>query len=69
MDKNCPAGLEHELSRLLRELQAIDEWNRMFAAGEINADSYVARQRRRWEIVIRIKALQKESQPLPIPSS
>jgi hypothetical protein len=61
MDNNLPLHLEQELSSLRRELQVIDRWNRLFATTEINADSYVARQRRRWEIVIRVKLLEELS--------
>ena len=64
MGDNCLAGLEDELSSLRKELLSIDEWDRLFATTEINADSYVARQRRRWEIVIRIKLIEELSKKL-----
>jgi hypothetical protein len=41
--------------------KVIDAWDRMFPASELNADSYLARQRRRCEIALRIKQLEKQS--------
>ena len=40
--------VEHELSSHHREMEVIDRWDRMFERSEHNADSYLARQRRRW---------------------
>lgn len=50
-----------ELRRLNRELEALNEWDRLFAPTELNADDYVARQRRRWEILLRLKTLEEEA--------
>jgi hypothetical protein len=50
-----------ELVRLHKELKAIDKWDRLFASTELNGDSYLARQRRRWEILLRLKALEAEA--------
>jgi hypothetical protein len=61
MDNSGFADREEELSSLRKELLSIDKWNRLFATTEVNADSYVARQRRRWEIVIQIKRLEELS--------
>jgi hypothetical protein len=55
------SSIEDELFRLRRELETIDKWDRTFAAIERNEDSYVARQRRRWEIILRIRALERNS--------
>jgi hypothetical protein len=61
MDNSDFADREEELSRLRKELLSIDEWDHLFATTEVNADSYLARQRRRWEIVIQMKRLEKLS--------
>jgi hypothetical protein len=70
-NRNTCTDVKHELSSLRSELEVIDTWNRMFEASELNADSYLARQRRRWEIALRIKQLEKQSRiatyrPLPL---
>jgi hypothetical protein len=57
MVEDSRKNLKKELSHLHKELEIIDKWDRMFQTAEHNADSYVARQRRRWEIKLRIKAL------------
>ena len=64
LDSNSRINVGDELSRLRRELEAIVKWDRLFPTTELNADSYLARQRRRWEIVLRIKALEQHSTPL-----
>lgn len=61
VDEDSRTNVEDELSRLRRELELIVKWDRMFPATELNADSYVARQRRRWEIILRIKGLEQHS--------
>jgi hypothetical protein len=61
MDNSGFADLDEELSSLRKELLSIDKWDQLFASTEVNADSYVARQRRRWEIVIQIKRLEELS--------
>jgi hypothetical protein len=55
IDEDSRQNFKEEISRLQKELEIIDKWNRMFQIAEHNADSYVARQRRRWEIILRIK--------------
>ena len=57
LDEDSRKNAKEELSRLHKELEVIDKWDRMFQTTEHNADSYVARQRRRWEIILQIKAL------------
>lgn len=69
-NRNTYTDVERELSSLHREMEVIDTWDRMFEPSELNADSYLARQRRRWEIALRIKQLEKQSRsatyrPLP----
>jgi hypothetical protein len=64
IDGDSRTNVENELSRLRRELEAIIKWDRLFQTTELNADSYLARQRRKWEIVLRIKALEQHSTPL-----
>jgi len=73
-NRNTCTDVEHELSSLHREMEVIDMWDRMFEPSELNADSYLARQRRRWEIALRIKELEKQSrsatyQQYPLPYS
>jgi hypothetical protein len=57
IDEDSRKNIKEELSRLHKELEIIHKWDRMFQTAEHNTDSYVARQRRRWEIILRIKAL------------
>ena len=52
--------LQEEISSLRTELDLIATWDSMFGARELNADSYLARQRRRWEIMLRIKELEEQ---------
>jgi hypothetical protein len=60
-DKDCRRDVEQELHSLERELDVMDTWNRRFGPTELNTDSYLARQRRRWEIAFRIKELEDQS--------
>ena len=48
---------ERELARLKVELATIEEWNRLFGHQDLNGDSYLARERRRWELLLKISAL------------
>ena len=49
--------MDHEVERLYAELETIDLWNARFGRAERNSDSYVARIRRRWEIVLTLARL------------
>jgi hypothetical protein len=60
VNRDTCTDVEHELSSLHREMELLDTWDRMFAPSELNADSYLARQRRRWEIALRIKKLEEQ---------
>ena len=59
-NRDAHIDVERELSSLRREMELIDKWDCMFGSNELNADSYLARQRRRWEILLRIKKLEKQ---------
>lgn len=48
---------ERQLARLKVELATIEEWNRLFGHHDLNDDSHLARERRRWELLLKIRAL------------
>ncbi len=52
--------IQDELLSLRTELEVIETWDRLFGPSQANADSYLARQRRRWELALRIKDLEKQ---------
>jgi hypothetical protein len=43
-----------EVRQRLIELATIDRWNQRFAREEQNAESYLARERRRWELLFEL---------------
>jgi hypothetical protein len=57
MGENSRTDDEHELAALKTELNTIEKWNALFGEKDRNEDSYVARERRRWEICLRIRDL------------
>jgi hypothetical protein len=57
MQRDLRMSVERQVVRLKVELATIEEWNRLFAHQDCNEDSYLARERRRSELLIKIRVL------------
>ena len=57
--------MDNTVHSYLEELAAIERWNREFGDDERNSSSYLARERRRWELLLKLEMYGKAKLEIP----